>query len=100
MRAPAVPEYLGYGWWEDPRGFLCHLEARLMLTPSTQPSIRDTACLENVEMKLTFKLREQRDTVFTKAGQAARISLLPSLVFSKLSMLIAELFCASVSPSL
>lgn len=59
-----------------PWGFLCHLEARLMLTPSTQPSIRDTVCLENVEMKLTFKLREQRDTVFTKAGQAARISAL------------------------
>lgn len=70
-----------------------------MLSPSTQPSIRDTVCLENVEMKLTFKLREQRDT-FSLKQDRQQGSLLSSLVFSKLSMLIAELFCALVSPSL
>lgn len=80
-------------------GILCHLEARLMLTSSTQPS-GTLHVLKNVEVKLTFKWREQRDTVFSKAGQGARIHLLSSLVFSKLSVLIAELFCALVSPFL
>lgn len=80
------------------RGILCHLKAKLMLTSSTQPS-GTLHVLRNVEVKLTFKLKEQRDPVFSKAGQGARIPLL-SLVFSKLSVPIAELFCALVSPSL
>lgn len=84
------------------RGFLCHLEARMTLTSSTT-ALRDGVSrrvLKNIETKLTFKLREQRDTFFIKAGQGARIPLLCSLVYCKLSVLIAEVFCASVSPSL
>lgn len=78
---------------------LCHLEARVMLTSSTQPS-GPLHVLKKAELNLSFKLREQRDTVFTKTGQGARIPLLSPLVFSKLSVPIAELFCALVSPSL
>lgn len=78
-------------------GILCHLDARLMLTSSTQSS-GTLYVLKNVDVKLTFKLREQRDTAFTKAGQGARSTLLSSLVSSKPSVLIAELFCALDSP--
>lgn len=77
---------------------LCHLEARLTL-PSSTADLRDATCLGKCRNE-TFKLREQRDTFFIKAGQGARILLLCSLVYCKLSVQTAEVLCASVSPSL
>lgn len=68
-------------------GILCLLEARLMLTSSTQPS-GTLQVLKNAEVKLSFKLREQRDIVFLKSGQGTRIPLLSPLVFSKLCQLL------------
>lgn len=69
-------------------GLMCHLEARLALTSSTT-TLRDTAGVKKCRNET--KLREQRDNIYMKAEQRARLPFLCSLVYCKLSVLIAEM---------
>lgn len=67
---------------------MCHLEARLALTSSTT-TLRDAAGVKKCRNET--KLREQRDNIYMKAEQRARLPFLCSLVYCKLSVLIAEM---------